>query len=337
MWDPVFLEIPGVPVDLRYYGLMYVVGFIVGNMILARLARSGFLPLPQEKVGDLLFALILGVILGGRIGYSLFYKPEVLANPIELLKVWEGGLSFHGGLIGVIVAYTLFARKHKLPVWRVGDCLALATCPGIFAVRMANFINGELYGRIIPEEKSDSVPWAMRFWTDPIAQTGLGIHGGMAKREQETRMLEAYQNGEWAKILKEGVLIRDPVTGVVEQEMVPLRHPSQIYEALAEGLFLGFALWVIYRKTKGKPLGTGSFMGIFLIGYGGMRFILEYFRQPDDIPGLIILGLSRGQQLCTLMVAIGVTLLILRRKKFLPPPGDTLETAATAATEAAKA
>jgi phosphatidylglycerol:prolipoprotein diacylglycerol transferase len=306
-WDPVFLEIPGVPVDLRYYGLMYVVGFVLGNIILVRLARSGFLPLPVEKVGDLLFALILGVVLGGRIGYSLFYKPEIFSEPLELLKVWEGGLSFHGGLLGVIVAYMLFARKHKLPKWRVGDCLTMATCPGIFAVRMANFINGELYGRPISDQNSpDSVPWAVRFPTDTKALEMLGLVG-KSKREIELGILDAYKDGTWERI-KGGV---------------PLRHPSQIYEGIAEGLVLGLLMWFIYRITRAKALGTGMYMGLFLIFYGGMRFFIEYYRMPDDHLGLVHMGaFSRGQALCFLMILIGVALLVWRRNKHLPPTAD---------------
>ena len=167
-WDPVFLDLWG-PLDLRYYGLMYIVGFVAGLFILKRLARRRFLPIPEEAVVDLLFYLIVGVILGGRLGYSLFYKPEILSDPFQLLRVWEGGMSFHGGLLGVVVAFILFSRKHKLPAWRLCDSMAFAVCPGLFSVRLANFINGELYGRIIPPEQAGAWPWAMRFPSDPVA------------------------------------------------------------------------------------------------------------------------------------------------------------------------
>lgn len=321
-WDPVFLEIPGVPVDLRYYGLMYIVGFVCGHFILVRLARQGFLPLPVERVGDLLFALILGVVIGGRLGYSLFYKPQIFQQPLEVFKVWEGGLSFHGGLIGVIIAFIWFSRRNglaSLPMFRVGDSLTLAACPGIFFVRVANFINAELCGRIIPKSEAADVPWAMRFPTisDEVVRVGVGITGGMSKREQERAVLKAYEDGSWQKLLDEG--LQTPV-GV---RHVPFRHPSQLYEALAEGLILGIIMLLALRLTRRKPLGTGSYMGIFLIGYGAMRFFIEYYREPDNIAGLIVLGLTRGQQLCLVMIILGVTVMILRRKKhWVGPVGD---------------
>src|SRR5690606_27018775 len=123
----------------------------------------------------LIFYLVLGVVVGGRLGYSLFYKPEIFSDPFQVLRIWEGGLSFHGGLLGVVVGLLLFARKQGAPPWRLADCLALAVCPGIFAVRIANFINGELYGRIIPESEAVAVPWAMRFPTDPAGHAVLGL------------------------------------------------------------------------------------------------------------------------------------------------------------------
>ena len=300
-WDPVFLDLWG-PLDLRYYGLMYVVGFVAGQYILTRLARSGFLPMAPEKVGDLIFALILGVVLGGRIGYSLFYKPEIWANPLQVFKIWEGGLSFHGGLLGVVVAFVYFCRRHQIPVGRVCDSLALAVCPGIFAVRVANFINGELYGRIIRPGDWEP-PWAMRFPTDGAVQHMFGFTPGMGKRGQELEVLKAMSDGRWAQKIS---------------AYAPLRHPSQVYEALAEGLVLGLILWSTYRRSQssGKPMGIGGYGGIFLIGYGVMRFGIEFFREPDDHfekdaegLGTILWGLSMGQLLCAAMILVGSYLL----------------------------
>lgn len=296
-WDPVFLDLWG-PVDLRYYGLMYVVGFVAGQYILARLARRGFLPIPEEKVGDLIFALILGVILGGRIGYSLFYKPEIWGNPLQVFKIWEGGLSFHGGLLGVIIACLYFCRKHRIPSLRVCDCMALAGCPGIFAVRIANFINGELYGRIIRPGDWEP-PWAMRFPTDAKVQQYFNFQPGMGNRERELEVLKAIEDGRWEQQIS---------------KFAPLRHPSQIYEAVTEGLILGLVLWFAYRRgcAKNTNPGAGAYAGIFLIGYGVLRFGIEFFREPDDHfekdadgLGTILLGLSMGQLLCSAMILIG--------------------------------
>jgi phosphatidylglycerol:prolipoprotein diacylglycerol transferase len=267
--------------------------------------------MPPEKVGDLIFALILGVILGGRLGYCLFYKPEIFLQPLQVFQIWEGGLSFHGGLLGVVVAFLYFAKKHGVPGWRLCDSMALAVCPGIFAVRMANFINGELYGRII-REGDWNPPWAMRFPTDPIAQRLLPFTANMTKRDQELLVLKSYEDGTWAAI----------------ESQVPLRHPSQIYEGVAEGLILGLILLIAYRLMRGRA-GAGVYGGIFLIGYGVMRFFIEYFRQPDDHfqkdsdgLGTVFMGFSMGQVLCFGMVAIGLWMAIGRRGKVPPPPPD---------------
>ncbi|MCB9868708.1 MAG: prolipoprotein diacylglyceryl transferase [Planctomycetes bacterium] len=320
-WDPVFLDLWG-PLDLRYYGLMYVVAFVCGQYILGRLARSGFLPMPPEKVGDLIFYLIFGVILGGRLGYCLFYKPEILHEPLQLFKVWEGGLAFHGGLLGVVVAFILYSRKHGLPGWRLCDALALATCPGILAVRIANFINGELYGRII-RPGDWQPPWAMRFPTDTVARVPLARAAGldsakldaMGKRDWELLVLHSYTDDTNGNGISNWNEIKDAV---------PLRHPSQLYEGLTEGLVLGLVLWLAYRSSRRRPFGTGVYGGIFLIGYGLMRFAVEYFRQPDehfskDEQGLgtILFGLSMGQLLCTGMLICGTLLLLFRRGKGL--------------------
>ena len=311
--DPVFLDLWG-PIDLRYYGLMYVVGFMVGQYILVRLARAGFLPMSPKKVSELIFALVLGVMLGGRIGYSLFYQPEMWTRPLELFQVWKGGLSFHGGMLGVVIAFVWFGRKHGVPAWRLCDATALAATPGIFAVRIANFINGELYGRII-RPGDWHPPWAMRFPTDPQAERALGLLG-LPKREQELKILAAFEDGTWVQVAAQ----------------VPLRHPSQLYEALGEGLILGFVLWLVWRNTRTQPLGTGCYGGIFLLGYGLIRFVIEFFRQPDahfqpdpsnpEQLGTVLWIFSMGQVLCMLMIAAGLSLLVFRRNKLLPlaPP-----------------
>ncbi|HET6763869.1 MAG TPA: prolipoprotein diacylglyceryl transferase, partial [Longimicrobiaceae bacterium] len=145
--DPVLVHVAG-PIDVRWYGLGYLAGFVVAYFILRHLARTGFLRMERDAVSDLLFGLIFGVVLGGRIGYLLFYDlPTVIAHPAAALRIWEGGLSFHGGLLGVIIGAWWFTRKHAIRWLNLADGLALASPFGIFFVRIANFINGELYGR----------------------------------------------------------------------------------------------------------------------------------------------------------------------------------------------
>ncbi len=295
--DPVALPLPG-PFDVRWYGLGYLVGFSAAYLILRKLARAGFLAVHEDTVGDLLFALILGVILGARIGYILFYDfPSFAANPVRIIRLWEGGLSFHGGAIGVLVAAGWFVRKHGISYLHLGDALALGATPGIFAVRCANFINGELFGRVASPE----VPWAMRFPTDPVALRLLGADR-LGLRERELAVGDAYRTGQWAQI----------------QDQVPLRHPSQLYEALTEGLLLGLILWTVYLWSvrRGTRPPTGTFGGIFFLGYGLFRGFVELYRQPDaqfrsadDPIGTVLGPLTMGQTLSLLMILGGLALL----------------------------
>lgn len=291
--DPVAIDLPG-PLDVRWYGLGYLVAFTAGYVVLRKLAGDGFLRMDPDAVGDLVFALMIGTILGGRVGYILFYDfAEFAANPARILRIWEGGLSFHGGLAGVLIAAALFARKNQIPFLNLGDGLALGVVFGIFAVRIANFINGELYGRVA----SPDVPWAMRFPTDPAAMEALGaLDAGM--RERELIVESAYETGVWERL----------------REEVPLRHPSQLYEAALEGLVLGLILWAVYfwAKRRKRALPHGTIGGVFLLGYGVFRTFVELFRQPDvqfrgpdDPLGTVLGPLTMGQALSLVMVLAG--------------------------------
>ncbi len=204
----------------------------------------------KRDVEDLLFFGVIGVIIGGRLGYVLFYKPGYYAaHPLEALMVWKGGMSFHGGLLGVLGALALFARRRGRAFLAVTDLVAPCVPTGLAAGRLGNFINGELWGR----QADPSLPWAMVF----------------------------PQSGETFA-----------------------RHPSQIYQLLLEGLLLFVVLWLYARK----PRGLGQVSGAFLIGYGVLRFIVEYFREPDRFLGVLALGMSMGQWLCVPMVLAGVWL-----------------------------
>jgi phosphatidylglycerol---prolipoprotein diacylglyceryl transferase len=311
--DPVAIPLPG-PVDVRWYGLGYVFAFTVGYYVLRYLSREGFLPLDYEAIGDLVFALILGTILGARLGYILFYDfGSFAANPARILRIWEGGLSFHGGLAGVVIAAAWFIRKHRINFISLLDSLALGVPSGIFAVRLANFINGELFGRVTTEE----VPWAIRFPTDPTAMQLLGIDRVYGIRERELAVLQAEESGSWAAI----------------RDQVPLRHPSQIYEALTEGLLLGLILWTVFliAKRRGVRLPTGLLAGIFLTGYGVFRSVVELFRQPDaqfrdptDPLGTVLGPLTMGQTLSLLVIGSGVYLLFHAWRNARRPQGKVM-------------
>jgi len=286
-WDPVAVHLFGLQV--RWYGLGYLAGFLVGGWVLERLGKDGFVALTRQLVSDLIVWLMVGVLAGGRLGYALFYERALLVHPLELLKIWQGGLSFHGGLLGVVIASALFARRHAIPWQRLADALALAVPFGIFFVRCANFVNGELYGRIT----TAGVPWAMRFPTDPVARAlspELDRGGSLHWHEAYVQLRES---GAWARI----------AVGV------PLRHPSQIYEALLEGVLIAAVLWSVYRVKGPQNLANGRVAALFLLLYAAARFAVEFTRQPDAQLGFVLGPLSMGQ-LLSVGVAVGAGLIL---------------------------
>ncbi len=244
--DPVALSLG--PLQVHWYGLMYLFGF-AGAWWLGRVRaeRYGW---TAEQVEDLLFYGAIGVIIGGRLGYSLFYDFAAnVANPLNIFKVWQGGMSFHGGLLGVLTAFWLFSKKTGKSYFTISDFIAPMVPIGLFFGRMGNFINGELWG------KASDVPWAMVFPTGgPLA-----------------------------------------------------RHPSQLYEAGLEGLVLFIILW--WYSNNAKPLGAVS--GLFLLGYGVFRFLIELVRIPDAQYGYFAFEwLTMGQILSLPMVVYGAWLMV---------------------------
>ena len=256
-FDPVAIHFG--PLAVHWYGLMYLIGFAMfiwlGRRRVRTLDRPGW---DNRMLDDLLFYGVLGVVLGGRLGEVLFYHPGYyLGHPFEILAVWKGGMSFHGGLLGVLLAMAWFAHRRNLHWLQLMDFIAPLVPLGLGAGRIGNFINAELWGR------PTDLPWGMVF---PNADDGLP------------------------------------------------RHPSQLYEFALEGLALFALLWLYSRKPR--PVGTVS--GLFLIGYGGFRFLVEFTRNPDDgIFGLMTLGISMGQWLSLPMVLVGVAILLWswRKKK----------------------
>jgi phosphatidylglycerol---prolipoprotein diacylglyceryl transferase len=286
-WDPVALHLG--PLQVRWYGLAYLAGFLAGGWVLERLGRDGFVALTRTLVSDLIVWLMVGVLAGGRLGYALFYERALLVHPLDLLKIWQGGLSFHGGLLGVVIASALFARKHAIPWLRLADAQALAVPFGIFFVRCANFVNGELYGRIT----TAGVPWAMRFPTDPVARAlspGLGQGGSLHWHDAYRQLRES---GAWDRI----------AVGV------PLRHPSQLYEALLEGVLIAVVLWSVYLVRGPKRIANGRIAALFLLLYAAARFVVEFSRQPDAQLGFVLGPLSMGQ-LLSVGVAAGAGLIL---------------------------
>ncbi|MFQ3197053.1 MAG: phosphatidylglycerol:prolipoprotein diacylglycerol transferase [Paraglaciecola sp.] len=254
--DPIIFSIG--PLSLRWYGLMYLIGFAAAFWLAGvRLSRTNW---SKEQLSDLLFWGFLGVILGGRIGYVMFYQFELfLSDPLYLFKIWTGGMSFHGGLLGVLAALWWFSKKVKCTFLEVGDFIAPLVPIGLGAGRIGNFINSELWGR------TTDVSWGIIF----------------------------------------------PGAGPMP------RHPSQLYEFALEGVVLFAILWLFSRKPR--PVGAVS--GLFLLAYGSFRFLVEFFRQPDQhiglYDGLLPQGISQGQILSLPMIIGGFILLVwaLRRGK----------------------
>jgi phosphatidylglycerol:prolipoprotein diacylglycerol transferase len=335
-WDPVLFDLPG-PLDIRWYGLMYIVGFVAGQWILTRLARARFLPLAPEAVPDLIFYCVIGVMLGGRTGFALFYD-HALLDPLEFVQVWKGGLAFHGGLMGVGVALVLFTRAHRLDGLRLADSCALAVTPGILAVRFANFINGELFGRVTGRD----TPFAMQFPTDPQAERLLGLPSGLSMRDRELCIQAAFGKRPFADIepaLTKVDALGRPIDwpGVATRldwskvrqaalpdgsPVVPYRHPSQLYEGLGEGLVLGLVLLAIYLSPWGRRCQRGLFAVVFLCGYAAVRWSLELVRQPDAHLGDdVFLGMTMGQTLSVGLLAIAAGIFAAGRMR--PGPAAT--------------
>ena len=259
--DPVLIAVG--PFAVRWYALAYIAGLLIGWWYVARLVATprlwapGAAPMAKADADDLLVAVTLGVVLGGRLGYVLFYNwPVYAGNPLAALRIWEGGMSFHGGLVGTGLALLVFSRLRKVPFLTLTDLVTAAVPVGIFFGRIANFINAELWGR------PTDLPWGVIF-------PGAGP---------------------------------EP------------RHPSQLYEAVLEGLLLFVVLRVLTHR-RGALARPGTVTAVFLVGYGVARFLVEFVRTPDAQIGFLAGGLTMGQVLSLPTVAVGLAVLVLVRRR----------------------
>ncbi len=276
-FDPVAIYLG--PVSVRWYGLMYLFAFISANLLGRWRVRQPYVAAQgwqAQDIDDLLLHGVLGTVIGGRLGYVLFYKADFyFANPLEIFKVWQGGMSFHGGLLGVMVAMLLFAYQRKRPWLQVMDLIAPLVPLGLAAGRLGNFINGELWGRV-----ADPQAW----WAVVFPQA-------------------AQQDRSWLFTHPQQITL-DLLSALTKYQGLP-RHPSQLYEMALEGFLLFIVLWWFTRRPR--PMGAVS--AVFLIGYAGARCLIELAREPDDFLGTLAFGLSMGQWLSLPMLAIGIALL----------------------------
>ena len=248
-FDPVAIQI--FSIEIRWYSLAYIIGILLGWILSKRFFIANVEL--KEKFDDFLTFVILGIIIGGRLGYVILYNPNYyLDNLIDIFKIWEGGMSFHGGLIGVVLASIYFAKKNNQNFFIYLDVISIVAPIGIFFGRIANFINSELYGT------ETNLPWAVQF----------------------IKIDNLY------------------------------RHPTQLYEAIFEGLILFLIL--IYLRNKGLMKITGLMSGIFLICYSIFRFIIEFLRVPDEQIGYLLFNLTMGQIISCIFFLIGIYLTIVR-------------------------
>ena len=289
--DPFIFRLWG-NIGPRWYGLAYVLSFICGFALLSRFSKKGYLDLSQSAVGDFItWVALFGVMVGGRLGYVIFYRPEMFREPLSILRVWEGGMSSHGGILGVVLFSLYYARRHKVSWTNLGDNLVVAVPIGLCLGRVANFINGELYGRIA------DFPWAMQFPKELLEPANA------AEAERALAACRQVDPSLSLETIVEAARTNPPITPVLREILTP-RHPSQLYEALLEGVVLFVILWLVRTRAR-TP--NGFLTGLFMICYGAFRIVVEYFREPD---AALIGMFTRGQFFSFFVVALGVGFMV---------------------------
>ena len=252
--DPVLIEfgrIGNFPLAIRWYGLLWITGCLLAWWNAIKYFERSSQPLVRKDIDDFLVWGLLGTVIGGRIGYGIFYSNQ----HFNLFQIWQGGLSFHGGLLGVILAVVIYTKLRAIPFWKFSDAISCSAPIGLFSVRIANFINGELYGR------ATNMPWGMMF-----------PEGG-----------------------------------------TEIRHPSQLYEAILEGIILFALLYFLSRKDKIRDR-QGLLTGVFMVGYAIARSAVEFVREPDVHLGLLPGGLTMGQWLSIPVFVFGLYLVFRPHK-----------------------
>ncbi|MEM1165273.1 MAG: prolipoprotein diacylglyceryl transferase [Planctomycetota bacterium] len=335
--DPIVVRLGPVPV--RWYGLSYILGFAVCWVALMVMGKRGWIAFKGEQIGDLMFLMLFGVFIGGRLGYVLFYRPSLLWTFEAELPFWgllainQGGMASHGGMIGVLVATWWFARRNTLPTTHVMDAIVLVAPIGLFFGRVANFINGELLGGIVARAGERAPGWAVRYPQELFErfEEGAalmtpehrgGLDGLLWHQASQVGPIPLDADPEdvravGAEVAISAIRAGDAQLAAELGQYLTARHPSQLYQALAEGVVTLAVVWAIART----PRRPGLLAGWFLIVYGVGRVATEFFRLPDAHFGAAarFAGLSRGQWLSVVMVAAGVALVATVSRRVSEP------------------
>ena len=282
----------------RWYGMAYVLAFIFGFLLLRLFSKRGYLNLSLSAVGDFVtWVALFGVMIGGRLGYVFFYRPEMLRDPLSILRVWEGGMSSHGGILGVVLFSLYYARRHKVSWTNLGDNLVVAVPIGLFLGRCANFINGELYGR------AAQMPWAVQFPKELLDPANA------AEADQATAACQQINPSLGSiETIIESARSDSGVANVLREILTP-RHPSQLYEAFLEGVVLFVILWFVRTRMR-TP--NGVLTGLFMICYSIFRIIVEYFREPD---ASMIGVFTRGQFFSFFVIILGIGFIVAAQRR----------------------
>lgn len=320
--DPIIIDIPGTPLALRWYGLAYVAGFILGYYVLLLLSKRNLFCIEQKKLGDFVTLIcICGVLLGGRLGEFFFYwLPEhgfsgFLNDPTWVLRVWEGGMASHGGILAVILTGIWYARKHKISAVQLIDGVAIVSPIGLFFGRVANFINGELYGRIAEASNPIAMKFPQELFTLPPQQ-----------QIQSMVAVEHAAGNSIRNLAQPGEAFFDTLTRICREneaasealgQFLNPRYPSQLFEAVGEGLIIFVVLLSIRLLWRNAP--AGIFSALFAFIYAAARITCECYKEPD---AAVWHGITQGQLLSILIAILGIPFLIhaifqLRKQKNL--------------------
>lgn len=313
--DPVLLDIWR-GIKLRWYGLSYLMAFVAAYYLLCYLSRRNLWVIAEKNIGDFIALLaMLGVFIGGRLGYVLFYMiptegwAVIREDPMAVLRVWDGGMASHGGFLGVAIFTYFYARKHKLSWTGIGDGICIVAPLGLMFGRIANFINGELYGRVAP-----NLAWGVKF-PQALATESYTVQESILS-ECADRAPEYLNMLDSPEGFTEAVRL-SPEVKQIAAEYLTARHPSQLYEGFLEGTFLFALMWFLRMRYPKAP--HGMICGVFFILYGVLRTFVEHYREPDSA---MIGALTKGQFYSLFMILAGIAFLWHAKRLSKKPASD---------------